>query len=121
MKSRKRWYLGAGIAVALLLVVPFVLPLGRLIPEIERVASEQFKAPVKIESLRLFLLPLPHLSIEGISVGRTPFLQVQKVQVTPRLTSLFSEQKVIREISLRGAGVGQWVISRITFLICKTQ
>ena len=79
MKSRKRWYLVAGIAVVLLLVIPFVLPLGGFIPRIERVASEQLKAPVKIESLRLFFLPLPHLSIEGISVGEKPFLQVQKV------------------------------------------
>jgi hypothetical protein len=112
MKSRKRWYFGAGIAVALLLVVPFVLPLGRFIPEIERLASEQLKAPVKIESLRLFFLPLPRLSIEGISVGRRPFLQVQKVHVTPRLTSLFSEQKVIREISLRGVVMNQQLISK---------
>jgi len=111
MKSRKRWYFGAGIAVALLLVIPFVLPLGGFIPKIERVASEQLKAPVKIESLRLFFLPLPHLSIEGISVGEKPFLQVQKVHVTPRLTSLFSEQKVIREISLRGVEMNQQLIA----------
>jgi hypothetical protein len=112
MKSKKRWYFGAGIAVALLLVVPFVLPLGGFTPEIERVASEQLKAPVKIESLRLFFLPLPRLSVEGISVGRKPFLQVQKVQVTPRLTSLFSEQKVIREISLRGVVMNQQLINK---------
>jgi AsmA-like protein len=112
MKSRKRWYFGAGIAVALLLVVPFVLPLGGFTPEIERVASEHLKAPVKIESLRLFFLPLPRLSVEGISVGRKPFLQVQKVQVTPRLTSLFSEQKVIREISLRGVVMNQQLINK---------
>lgn len=112
MKFRKRWYLGAGIAAALLLVVPFMLPLGGFIPEIERVASEQLKAPVRIESLRLFFLPLPHLSIEGISVGKTPFLQVQKVRVTPKLTSLFSEQKVIREISLRGVVMNQQLISK---------
>ncbi|HWH47429.1 MAG TPA: hypothetical protein VN664_06480, partial [Burkholderiales bacterium] len=61
MKSRNRWYLGVGIAAALLLVIPFLLPLGRLIPELERIASEQLRAPVRIESLRLFLLPLPHL------------------------------------------------------------
>ncbi len=112
MKSRKRWYLGIGIVVALLLVVPFVLPLGHLIPEIERVATQQLKAPVKIESLRLFLLPVPHLSIEGISVGRKPFLQLQKIQVTPQLSSLFSEQKVIREISLRGVVMGQQLINK---------
>jgi uncharacterized protein involved in outer membrane biogenesis len=111
MKFRKRWYFGAGIVVALLLVIPFVLPLGGFIPRIERVASEQLKAPVKIESLRLFFLPLPHLSIEGIAVGEKPFLQVQKVHVTPRLMSLFSEQKVIREISLRGVEMNQQLIA----------
>jgi hypothetical protein len=62
-----------------------------LIPEIERVASEQLKAPVKIESLRLFFLLLSHLSIEGILVGQTPFLEVQEVHATPRFTSLLSE------------------------------
>ena len=112
MKFRKRWYLGAGIAVALLLVIPFVLPLGRLVPELERIASEQLRAPVKIESLRLFLLPLPHLAIEGITVGKQPFLQVQNVQVVPSLTSLFSEQKVIRKIRLRGVLMNQRLIAK---------
>ncbi|HWH47914.1 MAG TPA: AsmA-like C-terminal region-containing protein [Burkholderiales bacterium] len=112
MKSRNRWYFGAGIAVALLLVVPFLLPLGRLIPELERIASEQLKAPVRIESLRLFLLPLPHLSIDGITVGKQPFLQVQNVRVIPSLTSLFSEQKVIRKISLRGVLMNQRLIAK---------
>src|SRR4026207_1576503 len=112
MKFRKRWYLGIGIAVAFLLVVPFVLPLGGFIPRIERVASEQLKAPVKIESLRLFFLPLPHLSIGGISVGEKPFLQVRKVDVTPRLTSLFSDQKALREISLRGVEMRQQLSSQ---------
>jgi hypothetical protein len=111
MKSTKRWYLGIGIAVALLLVIPFVLPLGGFIPKIERVASEQLKAPVKIASLRLFFLPLPYLSIEGISVGKQPFLQVQNVHVIPKLTSLFSEQRVVRKISLDGVLMNQQLIA----------
>ena len=104
--------LGAGIALATLLVVPFLLPLGHFIPEIERIASGQLKAPVKVASLRLFFLPLPHLTVEGIAVGEKPFLEVEKVIIKPRLMSLFSSQKVISEISLRGVVIGQPLIAR---------
>lgn len=112
MKSRKRILLYAGIAVAVLLVIPFIIPLGRFIPEIERLASEQLCDTVRIESLRLHILPLPHLTIGGISVGTRPYLQVRKVVVTPRLLSLFAEQKVIREISLRDVVIGQQLVGR---------
>ena len=116
MKPRKRILLGAGIAVAVLflvlLLVPFLLPLGHFIPEIERIASEQLKAPVKVDSLHLFLLPLPHLTVEGIVVGKKPFLEVKKVVITPRLSSLFSSPKVISEISLHGVVIGQGLIAK---------
>jgi uncharacterized protein involved in outer membrane biogenesis len=112
MKPRNRIMLGAGIAVAALFVVPFLLPLGHFIPEIERIASEQLKAPVKVNSLSLFFLPLPHLTVKGIAVGKKPFLEVEKVIITMRLASLFSHQKVISEISLRGVVIGQPLIAK---------
>ena len=112
MKSRKRILLYAGIAVAVLLVVPSILPLGKFIPEIERAASEQLRDTVRIESLRLHILPLPHLTVGGIAVGAKPYLQVRKVVVTPRLLSLFSDQKVIREIILRDVMIGQQLIGK---------
>ena len=112
MKSRKRILLGTGIVVAVLLVVPFLLPLGHYIPEIERIASEQLKAPVKVESLRLSLLPLPHLTLVGIAVGKKKSLEIRKIVVTPRLSSLFSNPKVISEISLHGVVIGQGVIAK---------
>lgn len=65
MKFGRRPFLGAGMAAALLFVPPFVLPLGGFIAEAERLASEQFGDPVRIASLRLFLLPVPNLAIEG--------------------------------------------------------
>lgn len=104
--------LGAGIVVAALLVAPFLLPLGHFIPEIERIASEQLKAPVRVDSLRLFLLPLPHLTVDGIVVGKKPFLEIRQVVVTPQLRSLFSSPKVISEISLRGVVIGQALIAK---------
>ncbi|MBI3529638.1 MAG: hypothetical protein HY067_16940 [Betaproteobacteria bacterium] len=112
MKSRKRLFIGVGAAVAALLVLPFLIPLGYFIPEIERFASEQLKAPVKVESLSLFFLPLPHLTVKGIAVGKKPFLEVEKVIITPRLTSLFSSQNVISEISLHGVVIGQPLIAK---------
>src|SRR5258708_25909335 len=79
MRSRKRIAFGACIAAAVLLVLPFLLPLDHFIPEIERIASEQLKAPVKVNSLSMSFLPLPHLTVKGIAVGKKPFLEVQKV------------------------------------------
>ncbi|HVY07611.1 MAG TPA: AsmA family protein [Burkholderiales bacterium] len=115
-KSRKRILIGVGIALVsllvVLLVVPFLLPLGRFIPEIERAASEQLKAPVRIASLSLFLLPTPHLTVGRITVGEKPFLEVEKVIVRPRLSSLLDSQRVIREISLRGVVIRQALIGK---------
>ena len=112
MKSHKRILLGLCFTLAALLVLPFLLPLGYFIPEIERVASAQLKAPVKVDSLRLFFLPFPHLTVTSISVGKVPFLEVEKVIITPRLTSLLNSQKVISEISLHGVVIGQALIAK---------
>jgi hypothetical protein len=112
MKSRKRILLGTGIAIALLVAVPFVVPLGGFIPEIERLATEQLHDPVRISSLRLHILPLPHLTIGGIEVGAKPYLQVRKVVVTPKLLSLFDQQKVIRKITLRDVVIGQQLVGK---------
>jgi uncharacterized protein involved in outer membrane biogenesis len=120
MKSRKRILLGAGIVLAVLILVPFAIPLGKFIPEIERLASEQLRDSVRIESLRIHILPLPHLTIGGISVGARPYLQVRKVVVTPRLLSLLSEQKVIREISLRDVVISQQLVGKAAAWAGKT-
>lgn len=113
-KFRKRILIGTGIGIAALLALPFLLPLGLFIPELELIASEQLKAPVKVESLRLFFLPLPHLTVNGIVVGKKPFLEVRKVVITPQWTSLFSRPKVISEIRLEGVVIGQALIAKAT-------
>lgn len=114
MKFRTRLLIGAGIAVGILVVLPFLLPVGRFIPEIERLASEQLRDTVRISSLRLYILPLPHLTIGEIAVGAEPYLRVRKVIVTPRLLSLFSRQRVIRKISLEDVVIGQKLVGKAT-------
>ncbi len=100
------------VACVALFVIPFLLALDRFIPEIEHTASLQLKAPVKIASLSLHLLPTPHLTVGRITVGEKPFLEVEKVIVRPRLASLFSDQKVIRDISLRGVVIRQALLGK---------
>lgn len=111
-KSRK-WLFVVGIAVGVIALLPFIIPLGSFIPDIEKAASAQLREPVKIGSLRVFLLPLPHLTISDIEVGARPYLRVRKVVVSPRLLSLLSAQKVIREISLRGVVVQPPLLAKI--------
>ena len=112
MKYRKGVLCSAGIAVLLLAVVPYVLPLEHFIPEIERLASEQLKAQVKVDSLRLSILPRPQISVMGIVVGKKPFLQVTEVVIVPRLLSLFGTPKVISKIRLRDVVIGQALIAK---------
>jgi len=105
-------FVGAGLIFVALLLLPFLIPLSYFVPDIERIASEQLKAPVKIDSLSVFFLPRPHLSVRGIVVGKKPYLTVETVSITPRLTSLLSDQKIISAISLRGVVIGQALIAK---------
>lgn len=117
MKAAKGIGTGAAAVLALLvvlLVLPFVLPTGRLIPAAERLASEQLREPVRIASIQLRFLPWPHLAIEGIEIGKKTFLRVERVRVTPRLSSLPEAQKVIRDISVDGVTIGRRLVDKVS-------
>src|SRR3989337_3421417 len=99
-----KWITRAGlilVAVALLLaVVPFFISLDDYIPAIEKEVSARLKEPVKIGSLRAAGLPLPHVTVSGITVGKTEDIKVGKVTVTPDLWSLLDATKVIKSIDI---------------------
>ena len=100
MKWLKRIGLAVGILVLILAVVPFFISLNDYIPEIEKAASERLKEPVKIGKLSLALLPTPHLTVDGITVGQAQDLTLGKVTATPALSSLFSTPRVIRSLEI---------------------
>ena len=58
-----KWLKRSGLVlvglVLLLAVIPFFVFLNDYIPQIEKAASARLKEPVKIESLKLALLPAP--------------------------------------------------------------
>jgi len=103
----------AGIVLALAVLVPWLAPLDRFIPEIERRASIRLGQPVKIASLRAHLFPTPHGTATGIVVGSGDALKIAAIVITPALTSLASETKVIRQIEVEGLEVTQAALEKL--------
>lgn len=99
MKWTKRLFI---ILVVFLAVIglPLLIPLNTYIPEIERQAGEKLKEPVKIGSLRLSLIPLPHVALHGITIGAQQEVKIDSIKVSPDLGSLFSSVKILRNIEL---------------------
>ena len=115
-----KWLKWAGVAVAavvlILAIVPFFISLDDAIPRIEREASARLMQPVKIGGLRAGGLPLPHVTITGISVGQNEDLQVGKVTVTPDLLSLLGTTKVLRSVEIERLVVTQKAIDKLAAL-----
>lgn len=105
-----------GIVVALIVAlaaIPFFISLDDYIPRIEQEVSARVREPVKIGSLRAAGLPLPHLTVGGITVGKTGDIKVGKVTVTPDLWSLAGATKVIRSIEIDGLVLTQRAVDSI--------
>jgi uncharacterized protein involved in outer membrane biogenesis len=102
-----------GVIIVILAVVPFFISLNDYIPRIEQEISARIKEPVKIGGLRAAGLPLPHVTVDGITVGKTDDIKVGKVTVTPDLLSLASATKVIRSIEIDGLVLTQKAIDKI--------
>ena len=113
MKWVRRISVGLAALVVVLLVLPFFIALDDYIPRIEKEASSRLGEPVSIGSLKLALMPLPHLTVTGISVGKAEDVKVGKVTVAPDLTSLMSPAKVIRSIEIDGVVLTQRALDKI--------
>jgi uncharacterized protein involved in outer membrane biogenesis len=94
-------------------VLPFFIALDDHIPRIEQEASARLGEPVRIESLKVALMPLPHLTVNGITVGKAESLKVGKVTATPDLMSLLSSPMVIRTIEIDGVVMTEKAFDRI--------
>jgi uncharacterized protein involved in outer membrane biogenesis len=109
-----KWIGGIVVAIVLILaVVPFFISLDDYIPQIEKEISARIKEPVKIGGLRAAGLPLPHVTVDGITVGKTEDIKVGKVTVTPDLGSLLGATKVIKSIEIDGLVLTQKAIDKI--------
>src|SRR5688572_24945928 len=100
MKNWKRYIIFAGIALAVLFFLPFLIPMSAYIGQVQEVAKTSLGVPVSIGSLRLAFLPSPRLHIGDVIVGKDSEFSVQDVTVIPALTSLFSDIKVISSVQV---------------------
>jgi hypothetical protein len=98
--SLKRITLIFCVLVALLIALPFCIPTGTYLKQIEQIASEKLGQPVTIESLHIALLPTPRANIGNLRIGANGELTAQNIAVIPELGSLFSHVKVISSVEL---------------------
>jgi hypothetical protein len=103
----------AAALAAVIVAIPWLIPASRLIPQIEAAASERLGLPVTIDALRVFLLPWPHATAEGITIGGQAGAQIGRIRAWPALLELFSEVKVIREVRLDDVIASQAILERL--------
>ena len=113
MKWPKRVLIALALLLAIAVVLPFFISLNDYIPRIEAEVSARLKEPVSITSIRFTALPLPHVTVEGITVGTTDDIKLGKVRVTPDLFSLLQSTKVIRSIEIDTLSLTQKAIDKI--------
>lgn len=100
MKFKRIALTVAGL-IAVLFVVPFLIPMGTYVRQIEQVATEKLGQPVKVGSLHIALLPTPRANIGELRIGLHNDLMVDNIAVVPELGSLFSDVKVISSIVVK--------------------
>ena len=112
-----KWIKTILIALAVLLVIavalPFFISLNDYIPRVEKEVSARLKEPVSIKSIKFAALPLPHITVEGITVGKTDDVKLGKVTVTPDLFSLLQSTRVIRSIEIDALALTRKAIDKI--------
>lgn len=108
--------IGAGVIgglVLLLAAAPFFVSLNDYVLLVESHVSAKINEPVKITGLRAGGLPLPHVTVDGISIGKTGMVTAQRVTITPDLWSLLGSTKVIRNIRIERLVVTQKALHKL--------
>jgi hypothetical protein len=102
MKALSRgvlWGVGALAAlVALLLAVPFLVPIESFIPQLAATASAKLGQPVSIAGLELHLVPTPRAIATGITVGKKEDVRIEELEIVPELFSFVSGPRTLRLI-----------------------
>ncbi|MDP1537782.1 MAG: AsmA family protein [Burkholderiales bacterium] len=112
MKWLKRLVLLLVVLVAVLAVVPFFVSVDDYRPQIEQMLADKIKEPVRLKSLRLAGLPLPHVVVDGVEIGKAD-VKVGKIAITPDLWSLLTANKIIRSVKITGLVINQRALDRI--------
>src|SRR5689334_19628056 len=112
-----KWFKGAavvlGVLIGILTILPFFISVDSYRTTIEKEASARLKEPVTITSLRVSLLPVPHVNIDGISIGKIGDVTLGAVKLVPDVWSLTSATKVIKNLEIDGVVLTQKGMDKI--------
>jgi uncharacterized protein involved in outer membrane biogenesis len=116
LDNKMKWFKRALAALAVLLAIaglsPFLITLDDYIPRIEKEVSARLKEPVSIASIRFAALPLPHVTIDGIAIGKTGDIKLGQVRLTPDLFSLLRSTRVLKSIEIDSPVLTQKAIDK---------
>lgn len=94
----------ASLALAAVLVLPYVYPLNDYIAPLEQRLSLRLKQPVHIGGISAASLP-PMLKLQNVTVGNAQEVKVGSVRLNFDPLSLFSEVKVISDAGLEDVSI----------------
>lgn len=107
----KKLLLAISALIVVLAVVPFLIPMGTYIARIEQLASQKLGVPVRIESLRVAILPTPRVNLKGLVVGPNEDVRVAEVAAVLDVTTLFDNVRVISRLDVDEPVVKQSAIA----------
>lgn len=99
------------LLIVVLIVLPFLIPMGTYIAQIEQAATQKLGVPVKIESLHFALLPTPRANISGLVIGKDADIQVADVAAVLDVTTLFDDVRVISRLKVEEPQLKQSAIA----------
>ncbi|MCL4315351.1 MAG: AsmA family protein [Gammaproteobacteria bacterium] len=103
----------AFVVAALAFILPFVVPLNHYLPDIEKLASDALQEPVHIEGMRVALLPLPHVHLKEVSIGKNADVQIASCNINLNLYALFNPAKAIHNVVLRDVTLRQPALTKL--------
>lgn len=101
MKWLKRLLVGLLALLLIAMVAVYLTPLDTYVPEVEQALGGQLHDQVSIQHIRIVALPLPHLELQGVRLGKQDGIAAQSVRVELDLPNLFVGKKVINRIVVK--------------------
>src|SRR3954471_17196939 len=116
MRWFKRFAIVAAVLAAIAAAIPLFIKLDHFIPRIEKEASAKLNEPVTIKSLGFGLMPVPHVIVDGVVVGKNADIQLGQIVVKPAVLSLLSSAKVVKSVEVKSLVLTQKALDKLTAL-----
>lgn len=107
------------VVVLLLLLLPLLIPMDTYRDQVQQLATQKLGVPVKIETLRIALIPTPRVNLEGISVGQVDEIRVGKMAAVLDVSTLFDDVRVISTLDIEQPIIKSSAVALLTPLLAQ--